>query len=334
MLRCAFYNFLLLSIFIISFGCEGNESVNVCNYQSTKPLKIDDGNWVVNNQYSYGDIRRYGFENRDLSKPQIDSIFEIASAGVSIVFPEGYYPINLIIEDRKNLDVEFRSVTFAGKVELLGVYNSNFKGELRVLDLLYIKDSKKIKFENVKILTDTLRNINLVSNRGLNIYSGSECIDFDTIYIANSGGEGDFFKYSQAAFLLHGYNDPPKYISAGSIEIYNSKRSAAYISGYGHKLKTILISNYGLTSGSSNLKPIERASNGEEKCYSGFWLNYSENVVIDTLKIKNKCDFGVYSLWLDESSGVIPNIIQNLNLVDNNNYNVDFNSNTLILNEL
>ncbi|MDV7137582.1 hypothetical protein R3X28_01775 [Maribacter sp. TH_r10] len=320
-------------ILILLFSCEVNRSKSVIDIPLEIPSKTNDSIWVKNTSYNYGDIRRYGFQDKHLLKEQIDSIIDIGSSGVDISFPKGLYPINFVLENKKNLNIHFNSSIIAGKLSIVNTNNVNITGEIEILDQLFLKNSSNISFNEVSLRTDKINNLHKRANRGVNIYSGSKDITMNELSIEESGGDDVFFQYSQAALMIHGFQDTPKRVIIKHILIKNSKRTGAYISGSSHYIGKIKVNNYGLSKNKDNIKPVEKASIGEEKIFSGVWMNRSENNRIDTLVINNQMGYGTYSIILDESQGYVPNLIGEISITDGNDYTVDLNSNTLVMHE-
>ncbi len=320
---------------IAFLGCVDNHAP-ITKHRTKESIQkdaINDSAWVKNKEYAYGDIRRYGFVNKTLSQIQLDSIMELADQGIKIVFPSGSYPIDFNIHNRENIKFHFNGSTITGKLSLHNAQNIEITGDLEILDILFLRDSKQIVFENISVSTDIDKCKSKKANRGVNIYSGCNNISFDKLNISNFGGEGDFFAYAHAALMIHGFENTPENIRIKNILIENSKRTGAYISGKNHGIGRIEVVNYGLSNRSMDSKPVEKASIGEEKIYSGIWMNLTENNSIDTLIVRNQKSMGNYSVIFDESLGTIPNIIKTISLSDPNIHKTDYNSNILVLNE-
>ncbi len=326
-----FLIFILISFITVSCA-DNKQKINVLPKKNITD-KLNDSLWVKNNQFVYGDIRRYGFLNKNLSETQIESIIELASKGIEIIFPKGVYPINFVIEDTKNITIYFNQSVISGKLAIENVSEMQILGEVEILDALFLKNCNGVSFNKVRLKTDKKNNINFKANRGVNIYSGCKEISINDLSILDCGGDEDFFKYSQASFMIHGFYNTPEHVKIESLYIKNSNRTAAYISGKGHEIGKIEILNYGLSKNTSNIKPVEKASIGEESVFSGLWMNYAELNQIDTLLIRNKSGLGNYSVIFDESLGSKPNIISSISIRDNNPYEISINSNTLVYSE-
>ena len=321
---------------ILFFGCNKKNnglSTHSRTHKQSSECILNDSVWVKNNEFVYGDIRRYGFLKKELSKAQLDSILNIGSKGIDLIFPKGVYPINFFIENKEDIRIHFDSAIIAGKLSLQKAKNIDISGRIEILDILFIKNSKDLRFENVRLRTDKTINIANRANRGVNIYSGSKDIFFKNLKIMDSGGEDVFFAYSHAALMIHGFFNVPERVLIENVLIKNSKRTGAYISGIDHSIQTLKVVDYGISKNTSGIKPVEMATLGKEKIFSGVWLNMTENNNIDTLIIKNGNNQGDYSIIFDESKGLTPNFVQAISISDSNTYMTNLNSNTIVLSE-
>lgn len=298
-----------------------------------RPVGINDNKWVKKDSFPYGDIRRYGFDIGYLSPVQLDSIFDIAEHVHPITFPEGVYPIDFNIEGRSNIALDFKNVTISGKVTIQDANHISLHGKLNILDILFLRNASNIGIDTVKVRTDKKLGLTKMANRGVNVYSGSNNVSIHSLAIIDQIGDGIPFSYAQAALLIHGFQGTPTNVRIEDLIVENCGRTGVYISGRDHVFGKMKIENYGLSESKLNIKPIEKADAGEANEFKGLWLNYTENVKIDSLILVNKQNKGFYSILFDESLGHVPNIISNLSIEDNNTYKVDFNSNTLVLNE-
>ncbi|EKF54429.1 hypothetical protein I215_12393 [Galbibacter marinus] len=322
--------FAIITLFV---GCNLSSNKLEVQNKSVVKKKFSDVEWVKDEKFNYGDIRRYGFSGPMLNNVQIDSIFLLASKGVKVKFPSGFYNINLIIENKKNINIEFNKSVICGKISFENVENVNITGEFTALDMMFFKNSSNININGARIATNIAHNLYNEANRGVSIYSGSKNIYIKDLKILNSGGSSRRFIYNQASLLIHGFLNTPQNITIDNLLISNSKRTGAYISGRDHKFKKIVIENFGSGELNSNIKPIEKAEIGGEKKFSGLWLNLNENNIIDSLIIENN-NSSLPLIKFDKSLGYIPNVIKNMSITNNrNNYLISENSNTLVLNE-
>lgn len=330
MIKYIFKSYLIIILF---FSCNSsNEKVEKSAIPNSNEFAFNEFAWIKDKRFEYGDIRRYGFKDSKLNKEQVDSILTLASNGVKVRFPSGYYQINLIIQNKKNINIEFNNTVIQGKLSFEGVNSANITGEVFVLDMIFFKNSSDINIQKANVISNEKYNLHNDPNRGVSIYSGSTNITFGDLKILNSGADNPRFTYNQASLLIHGFLNTPQNITIENLLITNSKRTAAYISGENHNFGTIKIENFGLTESFKNIKPIEKAKVGEEKVFCGLWLNLNENNIIDTLIIKNQKPLPI--IKFDRSLGTKPNVINNMSVVSKDNiFIINENSNTLVLNE-
>lgn len=304
---------------IITFSCEQDVSSKV-PLVSNLNTNFSDLQYVLSDSFPKGDIRRYGiFPNKPVDQNTFTKVLELVSKGLPITFPKGIYNTNIKIEGLKDVQLNFNDAIITGAILIIEKdsvpsQRIEFKGQLTVLDKLFIRKSKDITFNDVILHSDTLNNIYNKKNRGVSIYSGSRNISFKTLKINNTGGtEDSFFKYTAAALQIHGYDNNPEHITIKNLEITNSDRTALYITGNNHKLDKVSITNFGLGS-SKNMFGLEDAKPGTEKEFTGAWLMKCNNVVIDSLEINQADKKGKYSLRFGEGKYHEPTFINHIKL--------------------
>ncbi len=278
-------------------------------------LSIDDKNYVVNNSLPKGDVRRYGvFPNKPVNQNNLGNIIRLAAKGVPITFPKGVYETNLVFNKISNINIVFQDAVFSGGINILnGSHTFKFDGNVTILDKLFIRKSSNIIFDNVTLMSDTLRNIYHKENRGVSIYVGSKNIEFNTLKITDTGGNSDrFYTYSAAALQIHGWNNNPQNITINTLEITNSARTALYVTGKDHKFKKVTITNFGIGS-TKNMFGLEDAKPKEETEFTGLWMNKCDNCEVDSLSIDNTKLGATYSLRLGEGVYHEPSFIYNIN---------------------
>lgn len=279
-----------------------------------KNLKVDDSNFVVNDSFPKGDVRRYGINpDNNISSKNLNNLIVLATKGLPILFPEGRYKTNLVLNNKSNVNFIFKKATICGYVNIIDGSNTiNFEGELTILDKLFIRKSNNIIFNNLTIETDTVNNLNHKKNRGVSIYAQSKKISFNKLIINNTGGlNDDFYRFSAAAFQAHGWNNNPEEIYIKRLTINNADRSALYLTGNNHIIENIKITGFGLGS-SEKMAGLEDAKPGAEKKFTGVWINKCDNCTIDSLSINNTIGKGAFSLRLDEGKYHLPSFINNI----------------------
>ena len=301
---------ILVCIFISCQEIENNEIL-----APITNLEIDDSDYILNKKFSKGDSRRYGvFPNRVVGKKELLNIITLSERGLPITFINGRYDTDMILNKVSNVNFIFKNVIINGSINITNGSNKiKLSGSLTVLDKLFIKESTNIIFDTLLVKSDIIKNNFNKKNRGVSIYSGSKGIKFKSLKIVDTGGNSDdFYTHSAAALQIHGWNNNPQNIQINTLEINNSARTALYITGMNHKIKKVAITNFG-TGSAKNIFGLEDASPGEEKEFSGFWMNKCNNCEIDSLSINNTANSGVYSLRLDEGLYHKPSFINNIN---------------------
>lgn len=305
---------VLVCIFI---SCKQTEQINVL--APITNLEVDDSKYIINKKFNKGDVRRYGiYPNKEIVPEFLDNAIHLASKGLPITFIKGVYSTNIKLHKVENITLNFQDAIIAGHVMISDSTSKiNITGRLTILDKLFIKESSNIAFNTVIVESDTTKNKYNKKNRGVSIYAGSKHISFNSLKIVDVGGDSDeFYKHSAAALQIHGWNNNPEYIQINSLEINNSARTALYITGANHKIKQTIITNFGIGS-VENMFGLEDATPGEEKEFSGFWMNKCNNCEIDSLSINNTANSGVYSLRLDEGLYHNPSFINHINFRNN-----------------
>jgi len=287
------------------------------NHEVLTPIvntSVNDSKYSVNDFFPKGDVRRYGvFPNQKISQKKLKHILLLASSGLPITFPKGSYKTSLVLDSVANIKFIFQDVTINGAINILdGSSKIKFEGKLTILDRLFIRKSNNITFDTIILKSDTLANLYHKRNRGVSIYAGSKNISFNTLKINDTGGsEDNFYTHTAAALQIHGWNNNPEHVYIKKLEITDAGRTALYITGNGHYIGSASITNFGLGS-SEKMFGLEDANLGEEKEFTGAWVNRCNNCVIDTLEINSIISKETYSLRLDEGVYHKPTFINNI----------------------
>ncbi|MBA6151928.1 hypothetical protein [Gelidibacter maritimus] len=303
------------------FSCEKIERPRIQAPVNTN--EKDDTKLIVNDTFSIGDVRRYGiFPNQTISNKKLAAIIEFSSGGPQLYFPKGFYPINLNIVGLSHISIYFDDATLGGGLTITDKENHQsskiaINGNLKILDKIFIRESNNLFFENVTVKTDTLGSIYNSRNRGVSIYVGSKNIKFEKLKILNTGGDGsEFYTYVAAALQVHGWKNNPEYITINELEIQNAARTALYLTGQHHLLKKVQIKNFGFGS-DANMFGLEDTKKGDEKMFSGAWINKCNDCVIDSLAIANKSLKGAYSINFGVGTYSQPTFINNVQFSEN-----------------
>lgn len=310
-----FYIIFLIQ-FILLYSCTQKHENHVSDYK--KSHNINDVDYVVNSNYKIGDVRRYGiYPEIYFSSKEWNHVLALADKGLSLTFEKGTYLGNLIFKGVDSINVQFNDVILAGELQIIedpkkSSSNLNFLGNLTVLDKVFIRKSSDINFQNLRISSDTINNLQNKKNRGVSIYVGSENIEIDTLIVNNTGGSSDvFYKHSAAAVQVHGYNNNPRNIKIDYLRISNAARNAMYLTGYNHHIKKIDIENFGYGS-SKSMFGLEDAKRNTHLKFTGAWFNKCDDCTIDTLIISSIKKEQAYSARFDLGTYSKPCIINNI----------------------
>lgn len=284
-----------------------------------KNINIVDDNYIVDTLYTIGDARRYGiYPNQKISQSNLKRIIDLSSKGLTVRFPKGYYDTSIMLDSVTNVSFVFDNATIAGAVVIRNKSNKiRLGGNITILDRLFVKNASHIVFDTLTVKTDTIQSLNKKENRGVSLYAGTKNLSITKLSIYNTGGtEDSFYKYTAAALQIHGWNNNPRNIFIKTLEIINADRTGLYITGSGHKINKAIITNFGLGS-SKNMFGLEDAASGEEREFSGAWINRCNNCEIDSLIVNSTLKKGNYSLRLDEGKYHEPTFIYNVRLENN-----------------
>jgi len=311
--------FYLICVSLLS-SCGKNEKQTLLS-----PMiigNVDDSKLVINDSFPIGDVRRYGvYPNTTIAGSYLKAILEFSSGGSELYFPEGYYPINLSLVGLSNISIYFDHAILGGGLSIIDKANESssriaIKGNLKVLDKIFIRNSNNIYFQNVTVASDTVKNLYKNKNRGVSIYSGARYLKFEKLLIQDTGGDSlKFYTHIAAALQVHGWNNNPEYISIDELEIENAGRTALYLTGNNHLLKKVTIRNFGLGS-PKNMFGLEDSNPGDETEFSGAWINKCNNCVIDSLSIKNSMHKGDYSIHFGIGQYSKPSFINNVQFLE------------------
>lgn len=315
--KCEICFKIVLFIFLI-INCSCNDKIPE---QNIVKAIINDSEYVRNFSFKVGDVRRYGvYPDSIMNQYNLKNVILLSSKGIEMTFPKGVYKTDINLKGVKNLKFIFKNSILCGALNITekdSILSENLilNGKLKILDKLFIRNSSNVKFDSI-ILTNNI-NINLRNkkNRGVSIYVNSKNIEFNYIQINDSGGEpNDYFKYTAASLQVHGWQKNPSNLRIKELEINNASRSGLYLTGSNHKITKVTINNFGIGS-NKNMFGLEDAKPGEEKKFTGAWINQCNNSNIDTLVVNythnNK---SLNSLKFGEGKYIKPTFINNIRL--------------------
>lgn len=310
--------YLVFGLLLFISCLDNTEPINII--EPKENLKVVDSEFVIDSTYTKGDVRRYGiFPNKGVSVKHLNNVLHLANQGLPIYFPKGYYNTSIVLKKASNISLHFDEVILGGELQIIDEDNQasqfvKITGTLTILDKLFIRQSNNISFDDLFLVSDSIRNIYKQKNRGVSIYAGSKNIKFNTLTINDTGGDPTgFFKYTAASLQVHGWNNNPENILINRLSINNAGRTALYLTGSDHQINKATISDFGLGS-NQNMFGLDDARPGEETEFAAVWINRCNGCIIDSLLINTIYNKGQYSLRLDEGIYHEPTFINNIKL--------------------
>ena len=312
---------LIAIILLITLSCKKNKDVE---HKSTEPSYNTDleQKLAINTKFVIGDVRRYGIMPDQgigvhpvTKNKKIDEIISLASSGLEIIFPKGYYKTSLIISNEKNIKMTFENTEFSGSVQLKdSSYNVSFKGKLKSYSSFVFSNVHNITCNQLTVLDDKEKNISKLRPSGVSILDNSSEITIDEVLV-NGVGES---KYTHAGFKIYGYPKLPKYIKIKELSVLSSDVNGALIMGEEIYVDKMLISNFG-KSEVNNLAKLSNLPKGfNSKDFVGLWLNKNTSSIYEYVEVQSVKK--QKALRLGPGSFEDPTVISALRLQDKNNH--------------
>lgn len=310
----------MLLISLLFLQCDNFEP----KAMDSKPVQINDINYVLNSNYALGDARRYGIfpdslndkKHPNTGKSLISSVLDLAeNSPIKINFPKGYYGVNLVFNSRKNIDLHFNEAAF----DLVHITNEGgsqsrnitLEGTLILYEGFGIYHSKNVTADSVIIKLNPQKTLKESKSRGCHIYKGTDSLLINYLEIEDLASGNIGFKNNHAALAIDGSRENPTNITINEVYIKSSDRHGAYITGTNNIFKKIKIDKY--AQGTTNfMTGMQDAGKGNEKILSGLWINRCNNCIFENVQILTKYSKNGYPLKLDEGNSGMPTIIENL----------------------
>ncbi|WP_417238539.1 hypothetical protein [Bizionia sp.] len=314
----------LVSVFIV-VSCKKNKEEQI------KTISFNELDFVVNETYPKGDVRRYGlnFENAAQTHPKskkgmMETVLDVAELGnIEMIFHEGYYNTNLVLNHRKNLNLKFNNSEFS-LIHIVQAYDSlsrpeniNLKGSLIGYASLGITNASKIAIDSIILKSDISKNSWGLRNAGCHIYSGCNDIKINYLEVQDLGSGSEKYKNAHAALVIDGAGNNPINVQIKKIYIKSSDRHGIYMTGRDHLIDEVIIDKFGVGS-SKGMSGMQDAENGEEKDFKALWINkcydsFIENITINELESKGK-----YTAHFDSGNKEKPVTIGKFKVINNN----------------
>ncbi len=285
-------NFILSILFLFSYfySCNRSQEKLSANFDTNLEKKLS-----INREFHIGDVRRYGLFPEKSDKQNIynktqnpEAIFRLASTGLKIYFPPGYYNHALILENIKNINLYFNHAEFGSVIQIKNAENIHIEGHFISYNMLEINRSKKIFLDTIQIINNPSLHSGRRESSGIQIlYNSSDIhIHYAQIY---GLGSGKNFKYIHAALKIYGYPELPQDVYIDKVIIKNSAVHGAIIMGHHIIINKMIIDGYGMKPNNYLIK-LSHVSD-MPKNYYALWLQkntLSEYTFIEIPKVNRK----------------------------------------------
>lgn len=310
---------LITVVLLIILSCKKEENIDSTknNYNIELEQKLS-----INKDYAIGDVRRYGVNPNEgigvhpiTQNKKITEILRLASSGLEIVFPKGYYKTSLILSEINNVKMKFEDAEFSGSIQLKdSCYNIDFKGGLKSYSSFLFKDVHNITCNQLTVLDNKEKNISELRPSGVSILGNSSEISIDEI-IVNGVGES---KYTHAGLKIYGYPELPKYIKIKELSVLSSDVNGVLIMGEEIYIDKMFISDFGKSEANNLAKLSNLPKDFNEKNFVGLWLNKNVSSVYSYVEVQSTKK--QIALRLGPGSFGDPTVISSLKLQDKKEY--------------
>lgn len=277
---------------------------------------------VVNPEYQYGDVRRYGIFPDGITNWQNTSnmnyvIANSINLGMEMYWCDGYYATQINI-GRSNVTMRFsENAEFGGLIHIVSPYsqstanprvgehpikNITIRGRLQTYSRYGQTDTENVFVEKIHLLSDDTKNIDIGRiGGGAHIYWGNNNFWCDEIV----ADDADNTEHTlDAAISIDGYGDNPKNFHIGKIHIKDSSVHGLYLTGTGHWIGEVTVDAFGYGEYyGSGLQDSNGLAQSQELC--GVWLNRIGDSYIGKISV-NQALTGTrtnakYSVRVDET---------------------------------
>ncbi len=328
MTQNSMYRIAIIIVLITFFLACNSDRVNQemgANILNQKELDSIELLYTVDTSFNKGDARRYGLTpetaaRKHLKMPNnyLTAIIDLAEkTGMTISFPKGYYPLNLTLDGRRNVKLHFNHSAF----ELIHITDRDGKGprpeniELTGTLISFVRlgitEATNIKIDTILLKSNPEMSKSKLRNRGCHIYHGVKDVSINYLEIDDLGSGNEQYKHTHAALAIDGTHNNPKQININEIYIRSSDRHGIYLTGSDHTIGTITISQFGVGS-AEGMSNMQESMPGQEKEFTGVWLNKCTNTTIDQIIIDCEKSNGKFALKFERGSIFKPTIINQL----------------------
>lgn len=325
--------FTTVFVFLILFSCKEEAKTKVIsasnNTEEVKPF--NDKNYVVAKGYEVGDVRRYGIypdstfslNHPFTKKSKLETVLDLAEKhNIELTFPKGFYNLRLAIQGRKNIMLNFNDAVFSGIIQ---VYekdstiseNITFKGNLSSYEGFFTRKSKNISLDTLHLLNDVTKSMSKQESKGCKLYGGTNGFKLKSLVVEGLGSNSETFKYNGAALAIEGWNNNPKNVIIDNVHIKSSDKHGVYMTGTDNSIKKLTIDKFGVGS-KVFLTPLEDATKGEEKEFTGLWLNKCNYCFVDKAIINEAGSKATNTVFMDAGVALKASEIVELIILNDN----------------
>ncbi|ADL50014.1 hypothetical protein [Clostridium cellulovorans] len=269
---------------------------------------------VLDEKYSYGDVRRYGIiPDKDTiwhNTQYINNAFNNGSKlGFEVFFPKGFYKTQLNIS-QSNLTLDFEEGSeVTGGVYIYTIDNQNkiknvtIKGTIVTYDRFAATNTDTLIVDTIYVKGDGSKATDYpgIRGRGVHIYKGTTNMRCKSIIIDDIDGNGE---NNCAAVQIDGYVENPSNLSIDKIWVKKSDVHGVYLTGNGHKIGEIQVDEFG-AGANKQPQPIEDSDDLEQSQeLKGVWINRCADTKIGKITVKNPDETRKnvkYDVLLDET---------------------------------
>lgn len=328
---------LVMSVLSLSCGDKKKENSKKTTTE-TETKSFDDSDYVLDDSYPLGDVRRYGIfpdssftARHPFSKePKMKTVLDLAEEhGIELYFPEGFYRRALILDSRQNLKLRFDNAAFNiihitkdKKDEEEGIAPKNIvlKGKIISYDRLGMTHAENISIDTVYIKSDLKKNKR--RSRGCHIYAGCKNIDIKYLEVEDFGSGDVTYQYNHAALAIDGWQNNPENVQIDKVYIKSTDRHGIYLTGRDHLIGEVIIDKFGVGN-SKDMAPMQDAKKGEEKDFKALWVNRCYDSFIEKITINEQDSKGKYTAHFDSGDKTQPVTIGTFKVInDNSNINI------------
>ena len=311
-------SFLLLLLVVVLLGCKEEKKSSKKDKIESKYDVYLEQKLAINTSFPIGNVRRYGIEPDQgigvhpiTKNKKVDEIIRLASSGLEIVFPKGYYKTSLILSKKEKISLKFEEAEFSGSIQLKDSCNNMLlKGNVKTYSSFVFNNVHNITLGELTVLDNKEKNISKLRPSGVHILNDSRDIMIDKVLIEGIGEN----KYSHAALKIYGYPKLPKYIKINELSILSSDVNGVLIMGEEIHINNTYIKSFGSSNENNLAKLSNLPKDFDKKNYVGFWLNKNISSVYEYVEV-NTVEKQI-ALRLGGGSPEDPTVISSLKLQD------------------